>query len=74
MVAVYAENIKTGELLELAEFDTMIEAEFNIAHNLEYDEEDNPEEWKIFTVEEFNVDGFDECGFDPYLGCYTDDC
>lgn len=29
----------------------------------------DPEDW---DYEEFGVD--DDCGFDPYLGCYTDDC
>lgn len=28
-----------------------------------------------FTVEELElIDDFDECGFDPYEGCYTYDC
>lgn len=32
----------------------------------EFDYEDEPEEdWN---------DADDDCGFDPYLGCYTDDC
>ena len=29
----------------------------------------NPEDW---DYDEFGVD--EDCGFDPYLGCYTDDC
>lgn len=29
----------------------------------------DPEDW---DYDEFGVD--DDCGFDPYLGCYTDDC
>ena len=29
----------------------------------------DPKDW---DYDEFGVD--DECGFDPYLGCYTDDC
>ncbi len=28
----------------------------------------------IFGSGEDDEPDFDECGFDPYLGCYTDDC
>lgn len=77
MVTVYAENLKNGTLLELGEFETMAEAQWNIDNNIEYDEGDNPEDWKIFTITDISCeeefDEFLECGFDPYLGCYTDD-
>lgn len=78
MVTVYAENIKTGVALELGEFPTMEEAQWNIDHNIEFDEEDNPADWKFFTMAEIDTqEEFDEylkCGFDPYGGCYTYDC
>ena len=38
---------------------------------------DEDEETEDIDEEEFNEDEEDlndECGFDPYLGCYTDDC
>ena len=78
MITVYAENIKTGEVLELGEFPTMEEAQWNIDNNIEFDEEDNPADWKFFTMAEISSDEeFDkylEHGFDPYSGCYTYDC
>ena len=78
MITVYAENIKTGEVLELGEFPTMEEAQWNIDNNIEFDEDDNPADWKFFTMAEISSDEeFDEyleCGFDPYGGCYTYDC
>lgn len=78
MITVYAENIKTGVVLELGEFETMEEAQWNIDNNIEYDEDDDPTEWKFFTMTnistEEELDNFLECGFDPYLGCYTDEC
>ena len=74
MITVYAENLKSGEVLELGKFYTMEEAQYNIENNLEWDEDDIIEDWNIFTLEEFNADDFDECGFDPYAGCYTEDC
>ena len=50
MITVYAENIKTGVVLELGEFPTMEEAQWNIDNNIEFDEEDNPADWKFFTM------------------------
>ena len=45
--------------VEVIDMDTgEVEAEFTSSDN-DYDEPDN-------------ID--DDCGFDPYLGCYTDDC
>lgn len=78
MITVYAENIKTGVVLELGEFPTMEEAQWNIDNNIEFDKEDNPADWNFFTMAEIGSDEeFDEyleCGFDPYGGCYTYDC
>ncbi len=74
MVTVYAENLKDGTIIELGEFSTREEAEWNIENNLDYDEEDIIEDWNIFTIEEFEMNDFDEMGFDPYAGCYTEDC
>ena len=45
--------------IEVIDMDTgEVEAEFTSSDN-DYDEPDN-------------ID--DDCGFDPYMGCYTDDC
>ena len=38
----------------------------------EDDWHDEEEEWE---GDDWHDDGgYDECGFDPYLGCYTNDC
>lgn len=78
MITVYAENIKTGVMITLGEFSTMEEAQWNIDNNIEFEEDDNPAEWKFFTMAEIGSDEeFDEYlehGFDPYSGCYTYDC
>ena len=76
---VIATNYKTGEVLALGDFDTQAEAQYNIDNNIEWDEDDIPEDWG-FTVEpvddeyEEPADIDDDCGFDPYCGCYTYDC
>ena len=48
-------------------YDLLAAAEEQVFHDYFYeeacDDEDLDEEW-----------GDDEMGFDPYLGCYTDDC
>jgi hypothetical protein len=77
---VVADNQTTDEHFALGGFDTREEAQWNIDHNLEWDEDDNPAEWELSIVE--TGDDYDcyrepddlECGFDPYMGCYTDDC
>lgn len=79
MITLYAENIKTGEVIELGTFENMEEVNYNLENNLEWDEDDNPEEWNFFTMAEIGSeeeleDYIDECGFDPYAGCYTYDC
>ena len=76
---VIAMNTKTGFVLPLGDFSTEAEAQYNIDHNIEWDEDDIPEDWD-FTIEptedeyEEPYDIDDDCGFDPYCGCYTYDC
>ena len=77
---VVANNQVTDEHYALGGFDSREEARWNIYHNIEWDEDDNPAEWELTIVE--TGDDYDcycepddlECGFDPYMGCYTDDC
>lgn len=77
---IFAENKKTDEFISFGTFDTREEAEWNIENNLEWDKDDVVEDWEVF-IEEVDEDrDYDiyepdiECGFDPYLGCYTYDC
>ena len=76
---VIAMNTKTGFILSLGEFSTKTEAQYNIDYNIEWDEDDIPEDWD-FIIEpvddeyEEPADIDDDCGFDPYCGCYTYDC
>jgi hypothetical protein len=77
---IFAENKKTDEFISLGTFDTREDAEWNLENNLEWDEDDVVEDWEVF-IEEVDEDrDYDiyepdiECGFDPYLGCYTYDC
>lgn len=76
---VIATNYKTGEVLPLGDFPTEAEAQYNIDHNIEWDEDDIPEDWD-FDIEpvddeyEEPADIDDDCGFDPYMGCYSYDC
>lgn len=77
---IFAENKKTDEFISLGTFDTRKEADWNLENNLEWDEDDVVEDWEVF-IEEVDEDDDDhfyepdiECGFDPYLGCYTYDC
>jgi hypothetical protein len=76
---VIAMNTKTGFVLPLGDFPTEAEAQYNIDHNIEWDEDDIPEDWD-FTIEptedeyEEPADIDDDCGFDPYMGCYSYDC
>lgn len=77
---IFAENKKTDEFISLGTFDTREEAEWNLENNLEWDEDDVVEDWEVFIEEvdeDRNYDIYEpdiECGFDPYLGCYTYDC
>lgn len=79
MFTVIAMNMKTGAVLPLGDFSTENEAQYAIDNDIEWDEDDVPADWD-FTIEENddeyeepdNID--DDCGFDPYMGCYSDDC
>ena len=77
---VFATNEKTEEVYELGSFSTADEAWWNVHNNLEWDEEDNPDDYTFQVVESCDDDpgddwGYNEdCGFDPYMGCYTEDC
>lgn len=76
MFKVMAKFMKTNEVLTLGIFDTYDEAQWNIDNNIEWDEDDNPSEWKLYVEAEV-VDEDCYCdyevGFDPYLGCYSDE-
>lgn len=79
MYSVIATNKKTNEVLSLGDFPTEDEAQYNIDNNIEWDEDDIVEDWELTiepTEDEYeepaNID--DDCGFDPYMGCYSDDC
>ena len=76
MFKVKAINNKTEEVIILGEFKEYDEALWNIDHNIEWDEDDDPTEWDIFIEEDEWEESYDnlECGFDPYMGCYTDEC
>ena len=71
-----AKFMKTNEVLTLGIFDTYDEAQWNIDNNIEWDEDDNPSEWKLYVEAEVEDEDFYcdyEVGFDPYLGCYSDE-
>ena len=73
MFKVMAKFMKTDEVLTLGIFDTYDEAQWNIDNNIEWD---NPSEWELYVeVEEVDEDFYCdyEVGFDPYLGCYSDE-
>lgn len=76
MFKVMAKFMKTNEVMTLGIFDTYDEAQWNIDNNIEWDEDDNPSEWKLYVEAEV-VDEDCYCdyevGFDPYLGCYSDE-
>lgn len=76
MFKVMAKFMKTDEVLTLGIFDTYDEAQWNIDNNIEWDEDDNPSEWKLYVeaeVEDEDLYCDYEVGFDPYLGCYSDE-
>lgn len=76
MFKVVAKFMKTNEVLTLGIFDTYDEAQWNIDNNIEWDEDDNPSEWKLYVEAEVEDEDFYcdyEVGFDPYLGCYSDE-
>ena len=76
MFKVMAKFMKTNEVMTLGIFDTYDEAQWNIDNNIEWDEDDNPSEWKLYVEAEVVDEDFYcdyEVGFDPYLGCYSDE-
>ena len=73
MFKVMAKFMKTNEVMTLGIFDTYDEAQWNIDNNIEWD---NPSEWELYVeAEEVDEDFYCdyEIGFDPYLGCYSDE-
>lgn len=78
MVEVWAINKVTKEELLLGYCDTVEDAQEDIDDNTEWDGLDNPKDWyfeiKIIDDYEEPADADDDCGFDPYCGCYTYDC
>ena len=73
MFKVMAKFMKTNEVMTLGIFDTYDEAQWNINNNIEWD---NPSEWELYVeAEEVDEDFYCdyEVGFDPYLGCYSDE-
>ena len=69
MFKVMAKFMKTNEVMTLGIFDTYDEAQWNI-------EWDNPSEQELYVEAEVVDEDFYcdyEVGFDPYLGCYTDE-
>ena len=73
MFKVMAKFMKTNEVLTLGIFDTYDEAQWNIDNNIEWD---NPSEWELYVEAEAEDEDFYcdyEVGFDPYLGCYSDE-
>lgn len=82
MYYIYAENKKTHELMMIGETDTLEQARWEIDNNIEWDDDDIPEDWTFKAVyAEEDVEDTDdewdletEVGFDPYMGCYTDEC
>ena len=70
---------KGTEETELGIFDSQKDALLVIANDIEWEEGDNPHDY-VFRIEECDedyeepADIDDDCGFDPYCGCYTYDC
>lgn len=70
MFKVMAKFMKTNEVMTLGIFDTYEEAQWNIDNNIEWD---NPSEWELYVEAEVDFYCDYEVGFDPYLGCYSDE-
>lgn len=69
---------KGTEETELGVFDSQKDALLTIANDIEWEEGDDPHDY-VFRIEECEEDEEpadidDDCGFDPYCGCYTYDC
>lgn len=77
MFKLVAINTVTGEMLEWFGYETQADAVFDM-QNVEWDEDDVPENWRFEVVsydeDEEPADIDDDCGFDPYAGCFTYDC
>lgn len=81
MYKAIAINGKTADFAILGYYEDKDEAWHDINNNIQWEEEDTPEDW-IFDVVEIDeeepeyedYEDYDECGFDPYMGCYTYDC
>ena len=73
---ICATNTKTLEIYELGAFPTSEEAWWNVHNNIEWDEDDNPDDYTFQVVETNGAeDNYNEdLGFDPYMGQYTDEC
>ena len=73
---ICATNTKTLEIYELGAFPTSEEAWWNVHNNIEWDEDDNPDDYTFQVVETNDAeDNYNEdLGFDPYMGQYTDEC
>ena len=74
---LFASNFKTGESLILDYYETAEEAWYAVEHDIEWGEDDVPEDWSFQVVESEETPEWDfneDEGFDPYLGCYTYDC
>ena len=70
---------KGTDEMELGVFDSQKDALLAIANDIEWEEGDDPHDY-VFRIEECDedyeepADIDDDCGFDPYCGCYTYDC
>ena len=70
---------KETDEMELGVFDSQKDALLAIANDIEWEEGDHPHDY-VFRIEECEedyeepADIDDDCGFDPYCGCYTYDC
>lgn len=80
MFQIQATNVKTLEIILFSNlYETREDAKHAIDHDIEWDEDDVQEDWMFEIVEseeeyEEPADIDDDCGFDPYCGCYTYDC
>ena len=70
---------KGTDEMELGVFDSQKDALLAVANDIEWEEGDDPHDY-VFRIEECDedyeepADIDDDCGFDPYCGCYTYDC
>ena len=75
LISVFKETEET----ELGVFDSQKDALLTVANDIEWEEGDDPHDY-VFRIEECDEDYEepcdidDDCGFDPYCGCYTYDC